>query len=45
MDGCDEVKQEFKDLSDYTDNVSKDTIKKRAKKYEAEINQLGGEMV
>ena len=45
LDACDEVKQEFKDLSDYSKNVSRDTIKKRAAKYDAEIKQLGPQMI
>jgi hypothetical protein len=45
MSKCDDVKGEFKDLSDYSKNVDKKTIKARTQKYQAEIGQLGGEMV
>jgi len=42
---CSEVSGEFKDMSDYAKNISKKTIKARMEKYQAEINQLGGQMV
>lgn len=41
---CTEVTGEFKDLSNYAKNISKDTIKARSAKYTTEINQRGENM-